>query len=283
MVAERDDVEAALAAVHRERYKATLVTAVADAVVTLLIVNLVLSVLEIDALPAAIGPVATSTAASVAAALLVLLFGTIVHARRFSLERFEAANPTLEAAVRTARDILADENDGAMARLLYGDLVERLGEASSQQLLRTRWLAVRLVVVLVVSLVTLQVAVAGISVNPIATGGATNGDGGAGERPGSGGSPEPQTPGDEGLQSGDEVLGDPQDVPEGSDPIESNVSGGAGGDGERSPSSYDRQGLTAGDEGIETQRGGFDDPGEVEDADLIREYTLRVTRNDTDE
>ncbi|WP_284009374.1 DUF7502 family protein [Haloarcula pelagica] len=282
MATDRDDVEAALTAVHRERYKATLVTAVADAVVALLVVNLALSVLVVDALPETIGPVATSTAASVTTGVVVLATSTIVNVRRFSLERFEAANPNLEAAVRTARDVLSSDGDGTMARLLYGDLVDRLGEASSQQLLRARWLAARLVVVLVVSLLTLQVAVAGLTVDPLPAQN-TPGDGGAGQSPGGGGSPNPQTPGQEGLQSGDDVLGDPQDVPEGSDPLDSNVSGGPGGDGDRSPASYDRQGLTAGDDGIETQRSGFDDPGEVEDADLIREYTLRVTRNETDE
>jgi hypothetical protein len=283
MGTERDEVEAALRAVHRERYKATLVTAVADAVVTLLVVNLGLSVVVLDGLPETVGPVATSTAVSVGTALVVLVGSASLNARRFSLERFEAVNPSLEAAVRTARDVLSEESDGTMARLLYGDLVERLGEASSQQLLRARWLAARLVVVLIVSLLTLQVAVAGLTVDPLPAQGAPGGDGGAGDRPGGGGSPNPQTPGDEGLQSGDDVLGDRQEVPEGSDPLDSNVSGGPGGDGDRSPASYDRQGLTAGGDGIDAQRGGFDDPGEVEDADLIREYTLRVTRNDTDE
>jgi hypothetical protein len=275
-------VREAIEEVRREGYKLAAVYAVIDAAAVALVVNLLLTVVALDAIPAEVsvpavlvglaervagrgfGPVrlATSTVIGAGLGLLVGLGEFVVRARRPAVELFERANPEVREALRTARDAVEDGAESAMAVRLYRDVLDRLKQTSSVGLLDGRRLAVPMVLLLLASLVTVQVAVVDLRLG----GGGVGGGGGGGADDEFGG-----------LQDGSEVLGDPENVSAGD--TQQNVSVGSSGSGSNeggdSPASYDDGGF-AGDRAVESQQAGFAPDEEIEDADLIREYNLAI-------
>jgi hypothetical protein len=295
-----DHVRAAVREVRREALKAAIVTAVVDGVLAALLADGLVLVAPVPELgrPVA-GPV-------VAGDVLVLLAGVAVAALQFrrrtrgsAVERFERHNPVVAETLRTARDTVQRREPGAdvreadadgeglvdaddegradppadnpVARSLHETVVDRLQETSSLELLPWRRLALSVVVVAAVSTGTIAMAQHGLQVEspggPGVDGSATD------DR-----RDEVTTPSSE-LQSGDEVLGEPTNVTAGDNNESASVGTRPGGTGDEQ-STYDRGDPGEGGDGVDPQQAGYSEPDPVEEADLIREYTLELQEDD---
>jgi hypothetical protein len=257
----RREVRRAVAKVRRETIKAAAIHAVVDAVLVVLLVNLALTVAGID-LP---GPSYTRQAIAVGAGLLV---GAVEFALRFrvpSVEQFEAVNPAVSEALRTARDAALDGEETRMARRLYDDVLEGLQSASSADLVSMGRILVSVLVVFGLALATVQASVAGLDLTPAPE--PTGGPGGDVDRQ------------DEydGLYDGDAILGDETDADAGDDELDAVVGGSPGSEGEDTEfdSGYDSGGFSS-DASYDAQQAGFSQSDDVENADIIREYNLRI-------
>lgn len=281
-----DRMRAAVAAIRREGQKVAVVYAAVDAAAVALLVNVLVQVLPVPLVPDAVGlpafavplfealGVSLTDPAVTGAAVVGFLAGictfgieVAVRTRRPLVEQFEAANPSVREALRTARDAVEDGVDNRIARSLYADVLDRLRETSSVALLDVRRVGLTLVFVLVLSVASLQVAVYDLSL------------GGVGADAGDATPPDRYT----GLQDPDEILGDPTDVSAGDEDLEARVetSGEGRGNASEVPRAYDTGGFAASGD-VESQQAGFEAAEQLEDADLIREYNLRI-RETTDE
>jgi hypothetical protein len=281
----RSRVEAALTEVRRECWKAAVVHAVTEAAVVFLAANLLLVTVAPPWLPERVplpegvsdrlvdlldvsGSLAVPGSAALAVALgaLVFLVAVAVRVRRPLVEQFEAANPPVREALRTARDAVGDEADSAMARRLYADVLDRLGESSGLALVDGRRVAVTVVVAVVLAVATVQVAVLdpGVFEPPIESDG-----GGPGE-------PESNYTG---LLDGDQILGDSEAVEAGEEELNASIESSGGGQdvGEQDQFPADGgPGTGSGNGGVDSQQAGFAAPDQVEDAELVREYNRRI-------
>lgn len=284
----RERMAAALNEIRREGLKAATIYAAVDATLVFLAVNLLVIVVEPAAIPEvltvpssvtdavgdllgqSLGTVGVPGSALLATALAVAVFGAELwlRSRRPLVERFEAANPAVAEALRTARDTVARDSDSRMAVRLYEDVLERLRDTSSVALLDVRRIAVTVVVVVALSLVTVQLAAVdlggGDSVGP-------DGDTDAGED-----TPNPYT----GLKDGDSVLGDPEDIDAGDDDLDAQIDSSGGSedvdDTQQFPSDSIDRGSSGGSNSADGQQAGYAEPEQLEDAELIREYNLRI-------
>lgn len=281
-------MERALQLVRREGYKVAVVYAAVDGAAVALLVNLVVRVLPVPAVPETVGlPGAVVTAVEalgvtlveptvtggavlgVLAGLTTFVLEVGIRTRRPLIEQFEAANPAVREALRTARDAVEDGVDNSAARRLYADVLDRLGETSSVALLDVRRVGLTLVVVLVLSVASLQVAVYDVSLAP----GNERADAAEADPP------EEYT----GLHDADDILGEATNVSAGDEEMEARIGTTGEGDGSEAtevPRDYDTGFASAGD--VESQQAEFTTGEQLEDADLIREYTLRI-REETDE
>jgi hypothetical protein len=283
----RRQIERAIRAVRREGRKVALVYAAVDAAAVAVVLNLAFTVFDARILgpfavpsvvPRLISLVTRTTVTDVAlsgdavvAAAAGLLVGLVEFGYRSSrplVEQFEAANPELREALRTARDAVEDGDETRMALRLYEDVLARLRSASSVGLLDLRRLSATLVLVAAVSLVGVQAAVVDLDLA------------GFGDRGGSGGD-DTREPSYAGLKDADGVLGDAEDVSSGDVDVDAPVStGGDGtGGGETAGQQYDTGGLPS--SAVESQQAGYAPPEELEDAELIREYNLKIRENAT--
>jgi hypothetical protein len=289
----RERMAAALAEVRREGKKAAFVYAVVDAVLIFLLVNLLLTVLSPVELPtqlsvpaAVTDPVGTAVGRSISGlsfptgAVVGIAVGVVwflgeylYRVRQPLVEQFETANANVTDALRTARDAVEAEAETRMAARLYEDVLEGLKQSSSVALVDSRRLLGTLVVVILLSLATVQVAVVDIGLlnrDPVETE-----------------SPNDRPSNYEGLEDGDAILGDSEDVQAGDENLTAEIDS-TGGDEEvdRSqefPSSSDTGGPGSGSGTVDSQQAGFAGQEDVEDADLIREYNLRIREQDTDD
>ena len=289
----RERMAAAIAEVRREGKKAAFVYAVVDAVLIFLLVNLLLTVLSPAELPtqvsvpaavtepvgAAIGrsipalSFPTGAVVGIVVGLLCFLGEYLYRVRQPLVEQFEAANANVTDALRTARDAVADGAETRMAARLYEDVLEGLKQSSSVALVDSRRLLGTLVVVILLSLATVQVAVVDIGLldrDPVETE-----------------SPNDRPREYEGLEDGDAILGDSEDVQAGDENLTAEIES-TGGEEEidRSqsfPPSSDNGGPGSTSGTVDSQQAGFAGQEEVEDADLIREYNLRIRDQDTDD
>lgn len=288
----RPRVEAALTEVRRESWKAAVVHAVTEAAVVFLAANLLLVSVapswlpERVPLPGAVvdplvdlldvsGSLALPGSAALAAALGVVAFlvGVGVRVRRPLVEQFEAANPPVREALRTARDAVDDDDDSAMARRLYADVLDRLGESSGLALVDGRRIGLSVAVVVVLAVATVQVAVLDPSLfePPVDTD--------------SGPSSEPET-NYTGLLDGDQVLGDSEAVEAGEEELNASIESSGGGQdvGEQQQFPSDgAPGAGASSGGVDSQQAGFAAPDQVEDAELVREYNRRIRSGGADD
>ncbi|MFB6095933.1 MAG: hypothetical protein ABEJ74_00920 [Haloferacaceae archaeon] len=277
----------ALRDVRREGWKAALLYAVVDAAVAFLAVDLAVTVLAPPSVPAQVAVPATVTslvaplqgatlpvAALVGIAVAVPAFAleTWLRVRRPLVERFEGANPAVAEALRTARDAVDDGADSRMAARLYGDVLDRLGETSGVALVDLRRLAGTVVVAGLLGAVTLQASAAGIAL--------LDGGGAGPASPGAGGSPDrPYT----GLEDGDSVLGDREDVTAGDENLTARIESTGGDDPIDQPGQFPSADPGGGGSGeVGSQHAGFADPEQVDDAELIREYNLRLREEEDD-
>lgn len=274
----RREVARALREIRREGYKVAVVYGVVDAALATLLTTLLVrlvgpawlqgSVLLAQVAPPSLGlpnvALPLAILVGVAVGLLVFVAEILLRVRRPLVEQFETANPAIEEMLRTARDAVAADRDSRMAGRLYRDVLAALRETSSLGLVDLRRLTVTLAVVVVLSVASIQVAVVDLQFGGDELG--------------------PTGPADEptfdGLRDGDEVLGEPEDVAAGDEDLDAEVGGSGDGDAPPggAPSAYDSSGLPSGD--IDSQQAGFSSGERLEDAELIRDYTLEL-RNET--
>lgn len=284
----RERIEEALTAVRREGLKAAAVYAAVDAVAVFMVVNMVLVFFDPGWLPArvpfptAVGetvpllsrPAVPGSALVAVGAGLATGAGEFWYRTRQSLvEQFEAVNPPVAEALRTARDAVAADADSRMALRLYEDVLAGLRESSSLRLVDWRRVGGTALVAVVVSLATIQVAVA----NPALFDG-------------------PATPTNDtdsgraqnytGLKDADRVLGAPESVSTGNRTRQARVESTGGGqeldDSKQFPGDVGGGGGGGGSGSVDSQQAGFAAPERVEDADLVREYNRRI-REDADD
>ena len=275
--ATRTRMAEALRAIRREGYKAAAIEAVVYAAAAFLGSNFLLTLAGGPSRPLpALEPLAGASlpgSAVVGAGIgLAALIGSLwLRLRRPVVEQFEAVNPPVAEALRTARDALDDGLESRMATRLYSDVLDRLGSTSSIGLVHVRRVAGALVIVIALSVLTTQVVVLELGLG--------GGDGVDASTP-----PDPDSSGYTGLQDGDAVLGDSEDVSAGDENLTARIESVGGDDrldeAEQFPSSAGGGGSGVG--GIDSQQAGFDQPELLEDADLIREYNLRIREEDTD-
>ncbi|MFC7250833.1 hypothetical protein ACFQJ5_13425 [Halomicroarcula sp. GCM10025324] len=277
-------MRAALRAVRFEAWKAATIYAVVDAVALFLVVNLLVAALEPSAIPEQVGvpdvvtetvtdsagvplsdpTVPGSALVALAVGLVVFVAELVLRLRRPLIEQFEAVNPSVAEALRTARDAITDEQETAMAVRLYEDVLAQLRETSGVALVNIRRLAVTLFVIAILSLATVQVAAVDLALL----------DGNGGATPANGGPDQPRDY--TGLEDGDSVLGDSEDVTAGDENLTAQIES-TGGEEEVDPTQQfpsEAGGDVSGD--FESQQAGFAGAEDLEDAELIREYNLRI-------
>ncbi|MFC6988476.1 hypothetical protein ACFQJD_06685 [Haloplanus sp. GCM10025708] len=173
----------AIRQIRREGYKIAVVYAVVDAAVATLLSNLLLQILDVPVVPERLPlpdvvvtalervgvalsdpTVAAASVVGVVVGLLVFAAEAVIRARRPLVEQFEAANPDVREALRTARDAVEDGLKNRIARSLYEDVLDELRHASSVGLLDVRRVAVTLALVIALSFVNIQVAVVDVSI-----------------------------------------------------------------------------------------------------------------------
>jgi hypothetical protein len=288
---EERKLRRALTQIRREGWKVAVIYAVVDATLATLLANLAATVVGVPGLPArlplpeaalsalrsaGVAPadptVASGVVVGAAVGLLVLVAEVGWRVRRPLVEQFEAANPGLQESLRTARDAVEREGRSTMALRLYEGVLDDLREASSVGLVDLRRLAMTVVVVAAVSVATIQLAVVDVSLA------------GVGGTPEAG--PEGGTESEyRGLQDGSSILGEPEDVPAGEEELDATIDTEGSGDGDgadaESAAAYDDSGFD--DSGtVESQRAGFSEHERLEDAELIREYNLRIREESDD-
>ena len=284
----RERMAQALGEVRREGRKVALIYAVVDAALVTLLCNVAVGLLLPSSIPAAVAvPDAIVDPASaalgrplgspeVATSILVgVVLGAVTFAaeyrlrvRRPAVEQFENANSEVRESLRTARDAVERGRDTAMAAALYEDVIDSLRATSSARLVNLKRVTLTVVVVLALSVASIQVAV--VDVNLF---------GGDDDAPGQA-RPNEYT----GLQDGDQILGDAENVSAGDEEIEAELDsqrGGESGDSASAPASYDSGGFS-GSGDVESQQAGFAPNERLDDADLIREYNLRIREGSSD-
>lgn len=275
----------ALTQVRREGYKVAVIYAVVDAALAVLVVNLLVQVLKPEQIPltlpwprvvfdAIVGytgappaPLQTSIVAGLVAGLVVFVGEFLLRIRRPFVEQFEGANPRVREALRTARDSLHVGRDSRMALALYEDVLARLRRTSSIGLVNLKRVFLTVLLISVVSLASIQVAVVDLDVRDFNPDDDVDGDDRTSEY--------------EGLQDASGVLGDPEDVTAGEEVLNTTLDTQGGGDdgSEGAPAAYDSSGF-AGSGDVEGQEAGFAESEQLEDAELIREYNLKIRETD---
>ncbi|WP_246986082.1 DUF7502 family protein [Halorientalis marina] len=279
MTDDTDDigrVEAAVREIRREGYKAAALHATVDGVAAFLLVELAGIVAPVE--PPAVGPVTVATVAAAVVGLAVVVGEFWTRTRFYTVERFEADNPAVAGALRTARDAAEAGNESPMARRLYEDVTDRLSETSSLGFVQIPWLAVSVVLVFAVGFAVVNAAAVGFVIGGVGENATDDGSTPFGGDPNAGENDTTE------LQDGSDVLGRVKPVNSGEKEIGANVSGASGGDqGDDTDNDYANRGLPEDADGIGAERAGFSEGDEVDDADLIREYNLRLQARDDDE
>lgn len=276
----RDDpiaeVRQAIEAVRREALKAAAIEAVVYATLATLLVNLGLTVVPIVDVD---GPVPGRQLLAAVVGLTVVVARIALARRRPAVERFEAANPEVREALRTARDVAEREEPDAVAvdrespvvGALCTDVVERLRATSSRGLVAWRRVTTAMGVVVVIGVLTVGLSVAGAGID------ATPTDDDA-DDPASDLDAEPDVS-DGDLRDGESVLGEETAVDPGTRSEEVSVGSSPGGQGDESFPDEGGSATSAGG-GIDTQEAGYAPPAEVDDADLIADYTRALDDNE---
>lgn len=270
--------------IRREGAKAAFLHGVVEAILLFVVVYFVLFAVQPDIVPELmpIQPAGVAVpGAVVVSAVLALVFlvaDVYLVYRRRTLEYFEEVNPQVKEALRTARDAAKRGEHTEMSEALYEDVLEELKTTSSDGFVSIPRMAGSVLLVFAIAFLLLSA-----SLTSFGGGGglfsdqttAQGGGGGEGESEGGGGGGEGET--QEEQQSSGDVLGESGEVTRGTD--ERNVEldrSGSGGDGEGGTGSVG-EGRDLGDRvRVEGQRTEFSPEEEIEDAELVKEYNLRV-------
>jgi len=270
--------------IRREGAKAAFLHGAVEATAFFAIVYFVLFTVQPDAVPNTIpveaAGVAVPSAVVVSAALAVvfLIIDAYLVYRKRTLEYFEDVNPQVDEALRTARDAAERGEENEMAEALYGDVLEELKNTSSDGFVSVPRMAGSVLLFFALAFLLLSATLGGFGGGETLFSDETTaqgGGGGAGESEGGGGGGEGETQQEQ--QSSEDVLGESGEVTRGTDErsveLDRSGSGGEGGGGTGSVGEGREYG-----EGIsvEGQRTEFSPEEEIEDAELVKEYNLRV-------
>lgn len=302
--APREELLDAVAEIRREAAKAAAVHAVLDAMLVFAVLRLSLQLLSVGdgaepvaavPVPDAVGgslraigiavpdPVGVSAAALVVSATAVswLVADAAFRYERLGVERFEAHNPVVEEALRTARDAAASDVETPVATELYRTVLRRLEETSSRAFLRRRQL---FGVVAALALCSAGiVGVAGAGISPVDGGGdvevaAGAGGGGAG---GSGTGGGGGTGGGASRSGGSaDLLGEEGTVERGSETRSVRLRGEGPDDGS---GEYGGESVAVDSSDVDASPAEFTDEQRPEAADLVREYNERIREDETDD
>jgi hypothetical protein len=275
----------ALKQVRREGLKVAVIYAVVDAALVALAVNLLLQVTTPAELPTTLpwpqavydaivgyagsppGPLQTSIVVGGVVGVVAFVAEVGIRLRRPIVEQFEGANPEVQEALRTARDRVRSETESRMATALYEDVLARLRRTSSAGLVNVPRILVTILLISAVSLASIQVAVVDLNIRDL-----------EGEE---GTTPDDRESEYEGLQDASGVLGDPEDVSAGEETLNTTLATeGGGDDGSGSTAAAYESGGFSGASDVEGQEAGFAEREQLEDAELIREYNLRIRAED---
>jgi len=275
--------------IRREGAKAAFLHGTIEAAILLVAVYVGLSELQPGFVPeevTTLGPVPVSGSMAVAFGLaaVFLVVDTALTYRRRTLEYFEKVNPQIEEALRTARDAAEREEETEIADALYGDVLEELRTTSSDGFVSLKRVLGAFALVAVVALLLFGASsLGGYGGGGGLFGESTAGGGGGGESSqaagGGGGGGEG---GESTSETSEDLFGEEGEVVRGDDlqEIELGTSGagasGDGGDGGGDVGSPSGGTDFSGNVEVEGQRAEFTEEEEVEDAELVKEYNLRV-------
>ena len=199
--------------------------------------------------------------------------------RRRTLEYFEDVNPHINEALRTARDAAERGEDTEMAQALYEDVLEELKDTSSDGFVSIPRMAGSVLLVFAVAFLLLSASLGGFGGGDSLFGNDQTSQGSStseGEGGGGGGGGSENAEGE--AQSSEDVLGESGEVSRGAD--EQNVEldrSGSGGEGDGGGTGSVGEGRDYGEGvSVEGQRTEFSPEEEIEDAELVKEYNLRV-------
>ena len=298
--APREKLLDAVAEIRREAAKAAAVHAALDAMVVFAVLRLSLQLLSVGdgaepvaavPVPDAVGgslrgigvavpdPVGVSAASLVVAATAVswLAADAAFRYERLGVERFEAHNPGVAEALRTARDAAASDVETPVATELYRTVLRRLEETSSRAFLRRRQL-VGVVVALALCSAGI-VGVAGAGISPVDGGDvdvAASAGGGGGSGTGGGGTGG----GASGSGGSADLLGEEGTVERGTDNRSVRLRGEGPDDGS---GEYGDGSVAVDSSDVDASPAEFTDEQRPEAADLVRAYTERIREDETDD
>ena len=298
--APREELLDAVAEIRREAAKAAAVHAALDAMVVFAVLRLSLQLLSVGdgaepvaavPVPDAVGgslrgigvavpdPVGVSAASLVVAATAVswLVADAAFRYERLGVERFEAHNPGVAEALRTARDAAASDVETPVATELYRTVLRRLEETSSRAFLRRRQL-VGVVVALALCSAGI-VGVAGAGISPVDGGDvdvAASAGGGGGSGTGGGGTGG----GASGSGGSADLLGEEGTVERGTENRSVRLRGEGPDDGS---GEYGDGSVAVDSSDVDASPAEFTDEQRPEAADLVRAYTERIREDETDD
>ena len=298
--APREELLDAIVEIRREAAKAAAVHAALDAMVVFAVLRLSLQLLSVGdgaepvaavPVPDAVGgslrgigvavpdPIGVSAASLVVAATAVswLAADAAFRYERLGVERFEAHNPGVAEALRTARDAAASDVETPVATELYRTVLRRLEETSSRAFLRRRQL-VGVVVALALCSAGI-VGVAGAGISPVDGGDvdvAASAGGGGGSGTGGGGTGG----GASGSGGSADLLGEEGTVERGTDNRSVRLRGEGPDDGS---GEYGDGSVAVDSSDVDASPAEFTDEQRPEAADLVRAYTERIREDETDD
>ena len=270
--------------IRREGAKAAFLHGMVEATVFFVVVYFVLFTFQPDAVPDTIpieqADVAVPGAvvvAAVAAFFFLIADAYLVYHKR-TLEYFEDVNPQINEALRTARDAAERDEKTEMAEALYDDVLKELKNTSSDGFVSIPRMTGSVVLVFALAFLLLSASMGGFGGGQSLFSDETTNQGASsaqGEGAGGGGGGSGNAEGE--LQNAEDVLGESGEVSRGENRQNAELDrSGSGGDGEGGSGAVGEGRDYSEGVSVEGQRTEFSPEEEIEDAELVKEYNLRV-------
>lgn len=215
---------------------------------------------------------------AVGVALVFFVIDVALVYRSRTVEAYESFNPEVREALRTARDAAEDGRDDTMTRQLYADVLARLDATSSEEFISGRRMAMSLFLIVGIGLLMMYASVLGFNFQP--GDGLFPGGGGGGGSQATADSQDTSTEKRAAWDDASGVLGEEKPpAAGGSDTVGVSLtqsgSASADGGGGSEPGEFPD---TTGE--VETERSGYDQQEQIEDAELVKGYSLRVSEDE---
>lgn len=270
--------------IRREGAKAAFLHGMVEATVFFVVVYFVLFTFQPDAVPdtipieqAGVAVPGAVIVAAVAAFFFLIVDAYLVYRKR-TLEYFEDVNPQINEALRTARDAAERDEQTEMAEALYDDVLKELKNTSSDGFVSIPRMTGSVVLVFALAFLLLSASLGGFGGGQSLFSDETTNQGGSstqGEGAGGGGGGSGNAEGQ--LQNAEDVLGESGEVSRGENRQNAELDrSGSGGDGEGGSGAVGEGRDYSEGVNVEGQRTEFSPEEEIEDAELVKEYNLRV-------